>query len=320
MIVWNQLRPWDKDTALALGFFDGVHHAHRIVIEQAVTFWKEGLEPGVLSFSIQNARPDSKKGYLEITTPTVKNALFFTTGVAFAGCPAFETIQNMEPEQFFLDVLYKQMRAKVLVCGQDYRFGKNAAGTTDLLRSLGETYGVRVYVMPELVDDDEPVSSSRIRRYIQEGNMEEAHRMLGYPYTFDFPVTHGAKIGRMFGIPTINQVFPERYVMPRFGVYASLSIIGKKEYLSITNIGVKPTVSNVRTPLAETHIIGFSDNLYDQRVPVCLLEFLRPEQRFKNMGLLAEAVQQDIRKVEQKYRRHPVYLPLGFTEGLALRP
>ena len=142
-----------------------------------------------------------------------------------------------------------------------------------------------------------PISSTRIRTCIRSGQMEEAQALLGYPYTIDFIVSEGRKLGRRLGFPTINQPYPAGNVLPRFGVYASLAQIDGKSYMGVTNIGVKPTVGDGNAPAAETFVIGYKGELYGRQVPLSLIHFVRPEQKFTSIEDLKEQIARDTQEV-----------------------
>jgi len=149
-----------------------------------------------------------------------------------------------------------------------------------------------VTVLPPVLQEEQPVSSSRIRVAMMEGEMEQAAKLLGRPFTIDFPVVHGRRLGRMLGTPTINQPFPPDFVLPKFGVYASFAEVDGKRLHAVTNVGIKPTVGS-EVPLAETYLADFSGNLYGRRVPVSLLHFLRPEQKFDSLDALKNQILTD---------------------------
>jgi riboflavin kinase / FMN adenylyltransferase len=299
--ILHKLEPMEREISVALGLFDGVHQGHRSVIAQAVEGAGEELLPVVLSFRTQHAIPASKKGYSTIITDTVKQSILTGLGVRLLIEPDFLDIKDYTAEVFVREILINRLRAKQIVCGYDYRFGKGAAGSVELLQALGAQYGAEVTVMPPLLDGGEPVSSTRIRRCIEQGEIEQANRLLGYDYCFDFPVIDGAKLGRTIGVPTINQMFKPEFLIPKFGVYASYMTIGHRKYWGVTNVGIKPTVHNTSFPLAETHIIGFSGDLYKKRIKVHLVEYLRSEQRFSGIPELKKAIQENIRCVTQRY-------------------
>ncbi len=198
----------------------------------------------------------------------------------------------MSPEDFVIKFIIGQMRAKVVVCGEDFRFGKKAAGNVDLLKELCSQYGVEVRLVSPVVLDGDRISSTRIRGYIKQGNMPLAWRMMGRPYSLCFPVVSGNKIGRTIQFPTINQIYPDHFAVPRFGVYVSVTEVDGVLYPSVTNVGVKPTVGSDR-PLAETFILNFSGNLYGKKVRVNLCHFIRPEKKFESLDELRVQIARD---------------------------
>ena len=139
--------------------------------------------------------------------------------------------------------------------------------------------------MPAVVVGGEPVSSTRIRALIAAGEVKKAAELLGRPFGFDFTVVRGRQLGRQLGAPTVNQPFPQEFILPKFGVYASHVYVDGKQYYGVTNVGVKPTVGS-DCALAETWIPDFSGDLYDQKIQVDLLEFVRPEKKFHDLSEL----------------------------------
>ena len=146
----------------------------------------------------------------------------------------------------------------------------------------------------------EKVSATKIRQLISKGEMEKANAMLGTAFCYDFTVEKDRQLGRTLGFPTINQHFPEDFIVPKFGVYASKTQVDGKWYASVTNIGVKPTVGSENFG-SETHIIGYDGNLYGRKIEVCLLKFLRDEKKFSSLQELTVAVKGDKEKAEKIY-------------------
>ena len=159
-----------------------------------------------------------------------------------------------------------------------------------LLRELCQKHGVGLTVLPPVSEDGEKISSSRIRRAVEGGDIPTANRLLGRPFGFQLEVIHGNHIGTGLGTPTINQALPENFVRPRFGVYAAWCLVEGSPYFGVCNIGVKPTVGSDRV-LAETWMPEFSGDLYGERVRVELVEFLRPERKFDSLEELKAAIQ-----------------------------
>lgn len=261
--------------AVALGTFDGIHTGHLQVIREVVG--REALVPAVFTFS---GNPHG--GSLLVIQEEKENVLR-QAGVERLFVVDFEQVKEMAPAQFFHLVLLEKCKAKLLCCGEDFRFGKNAAGDTGLLQQLCRENGVALQVIPPFEIDGERVSSTRIRQALTQGDIKTANRMLGRPFGFSLEVIHGNHIGRGLGTPTINQALPQGFILPKFGVYASYVLVGGEDYYyGVTNIGVKPTVGSEKV-LSETWMPEFSGDLYGREVRLFLLDFLRPERKFHSL-------------------------------------
>ena len=160
------------------------------------------------------------------------------------------------------------------------------------MRTYLEKRDVWVRILEHLDFEEEPISSTRIRKAVSDGKIELANKMLGYNFTFESPVIKGDKRGRTIGFPTINQHLPEGLIVPKFGVYESRTFADGNEYLSFTNIGIRPTWQ-VDKPLAETHIFDFNGDLYDKNVRVELISYLREEKKFSSVEELKKQLEYD---------------------------
>lgn len=158
----------------------------------------------------------------------------------------FASIRTMSPEQFVDEVLVGVCHAKKVCCGFNFTFGYKGAGKAETLKALCEERGIICEIVPAVEVDGEPVSSTRIRALVAQGDVAAAERLLGRPFGFDFEIVRGRQLGRTMGTPTINQVFTEGFVLPRFGVYASLVRLNDGDYYGVTNVGVKRR--SVQTP------------------------------------------------------------------------
>ena len=229
MTVKTQIESLTKPTSIALGVFDGVHIGHQAVIGEAVNGEADGLMPVVFTFDTGGEKPEHKKGQETILTTSLKRKKMEELGVSVIYEIPFDTVKDYSPEYFAEHILFSQLHAAKIVCGFDFRFGKNAAGNTELLKQLCCKMGVEVVVVPPMMDQGQPVSSTRIRRYLKEGDIVSANRLLGYEYSYDMMVVDGLKNGRKIGIPTINQEFDPGFLIPKFGVYASKVWVDGKE-------------------------------------------------------------------------------------------
>lgn len=301
MIVFESLKSAfpKENTAIAVGYFDGVHRAHRSVIEKAVSFKEKGLSPMVFSFTTIKNTPEKKKGALLLQSFSQKTKSIEALGAEYFLCPPFSSFMGLSPKEYAVDLLLKQLNAKAVVCGYDYRFGKGAAGNADTLKEILEPLGVEVVTVPAVLDSGEPLSSTRIRGLLTDGKIEEANRLLGYDFAIDYEVVHGRHLGNTLGFPTINQIFPEYKIAPKFGVYKTSLCIEGKNYLGVTNVGRKPTVGATGFISAETYIDDFSGDLYGKNVELAFQNFLRPEEKFPSIEELRKAIAKDVVKARE---------------------
>ncbi len=279
--------------AVALGFFDGLHIGHAAVVSRTLSYQQEGLCPCVFTFTMDGGHPAAKSTANALTTERQKEQLLESWGVRLVLCPDFSEFHAMEPESFVDEILVRRLNANAACCGEDFRFGKKAAGDVGQLAALCQARGIRLDVVPPVTFEGERVSSTRIRHLLGEGRVADANRMLGRAFGYDFTVVRGKQLGRKLDSPTINQRLPDGFVPLRHGVYASVSFAGGAWHPSVTNIGLRPTVEDTTAVNSETYICGFSGDLYGASVEVRLLAFLRPEQRFPSVEALRARIHAD---------------------------
>ena len=251
--------------SVALGDFDGMHLAHKTVATGA---------KDVTIYCVNNRFSLLQKSIFEQRYP---NAVFAD----------FDTIKNMTADEFVDEILIGKLGAEMLLCGYNFRFGKGAKWTAFDLRKMLEKRDVWVRILEHLDYDDEPISSSRIRSCIANGEVEKASKMLGYNFTFESPVEHGDERGRTIGFPTVNQHLPSSLVQPKFGVYQSCVTVDGVRYNAFTNIGIRPSWQ-VDEPICESHIFDFNGDLYGKTVRVELIKYLREEKHFSSVQELKE--------------------------------
>lgn len=286
--------PVPGSTCVALGLFDGLHRGHMAVLAAARELAAErGLVPAVFTFFMISAAPQSKASLSRLMSGAMFERALAGAGIERVFRPDFREFCDFSPQEFVRGVLGGALGAGAAVCGEDFRFGRGAAGDAALLRALAEAAGIPVRIVPAVTAEGGPVSSSRIRALVREGRVEEAGRLLGRPFAIDFSVMHGRELGRALGWPTINQPFPEDFTVPRHGVYASIATVDGRRYGAVSNVGVRPTVGGGDRVLAETHIRGFAGNLYGRPVPVEFLRFLRPEIKFDSLDELRGRIRRD---------------------------
>lgn len=287
---------------LALGSFDGVHLAHRRLIELAADMAARiGAVPAVFTFR-------EGKGDGCLTDLDGKLRLLSGLGPRYAVCADFSALRNLSPEQFFREILIGRLNAAGLACGFNFRFGKGAAGDTGTLAGLCRESGVELEILPPVMLDGAPVSSTRIRDALREGNPGLAAAMLGRPFALEGEIVHGRQVGRQNGCPTLNLPLKAGIVVPKFGVYFTRCIFAGRVCRSVSNIGVRPTFDELcgaGSPLCEVHLLdgfsGFAGLTAGLPIRVELDAFLRPERKFDSTAALYRQIAEDVAGAKEYY-------------------
>ncbi len=279
----------ENGCAVALGYFDGLHVGHRAVIGAAIKWaGTHGAAPAVFTFSLP--RDNTLKGSRLLATEE-KHKAAEAMGVQYYVAPHFAEFKDESPEDFIRDLIGK-MHARALCCGDNFTFGAKAAGDVALMKTLCAQRGVEVIVVPTATYEGKPVSSTRIRSALSGGDIPAVNAVLGQPYAVRFPVQHGAGLGRTLGFPTINQVFPAGYQLPRFGVYITRTYIGGKWYPSATGLGTRPTVNDDAAKVTcETFIADFEGDLYGETPYVEFYAYLAPSRKFAALEQLKACIE-----------------------------
>lgn len=281
--------------AVALGLFDGVHLGHRAVLEKACAQSRKGFVPAVFTFKPESAVYKTGGSPDYIYGAEIKKRLLNECGIKRVMSPDFDEIKDMDGRKFAGSILKGCLNAGYVCCGRDFRFGSRASCGVDELMTYGKLFGFRVEVAEDVLSGGIVVSSSEIRRLLREGSIERANELLGRSYSITGIVTEGNHIGRTIEFPTVNQEFGCGQLVPAYGAYASAAEIDGEIYRAVTNIGVKPTISGERAPLAETHILGWSGDLYGKTLEVQLKRFIREEQRFASLDELKSRIAEDVK-------------------------
>lgn len=290
-----------QGTAVALGYFDGIHLGHQAVLDKALLYAKqEKLVPIIMLFDVHPRKIIKGKTPPMLKSVGKKRELLIEKGFTVVDINFRETM-NYSPNEFIEKILIEGLNAKVVSCGFDYHYGKGGEGNAESLHEELERRGIKVIEEPPILLYGEKVSSTAIRSYIASGEIDKANAMLGRYFSYDFTVRKGDGLGRVLGFPTINQIFPEDHIVPKYGVYASKVYVDNEWYPAVTNVGIRPTVSaeNMRS---ETCILDFSGNLYGKNVEVFLIKYLREEIKFSNLDALSEQIAKDIEKARIIYK------------------
>lgn len=256
--------------AVALGDFDGMHRAHQTVVTGA---------SNVIVYCVNNRFSLLQKSIFQQRYP---NAVFAD----------FDEIKHMQGEDFIEKILIEKFNAGVVLCGFNFRFGKMALWSAADLREYLEKKDIWVRILEHLDFEGEPISSTRIRKALQDGDVENANNMLGYNFTFESEVIKGDKRGRTIGFPTINQHLPDGLIVPKYGVYESRTFVDGREYKSFTNIGIRPSW-RLEKPLCETHIFDFDGDLYSRNIRIELVKYKREEKLFSSVEELRTQLNYD---------------------------
>jgi riboflavin kinase/FMN adenylyltransferase len=284
-----------RDTAVAMGKFDGVHIGHRRLLDEILEQRQKGLKSCVFTFDPAPAVLFGLSDGRELTTREEKRSIFERMGVdVLIEFPLNAETAAMEPALFVREVLAERLQADFIAAGEDVSFGKRGAGDRKLLQELAEPLGFEVKVVEKVCVDGVVVSSTYIREQIEQGNMELAEKLLGAPYTLSGTVVRGNRIGRTLGFPTVNIVPAASKLLPPSGVYFSRVLCEGKVYRAISNVGCKPTVSDENVMGVESYLYDFDRDVYDKEIEVELLSFRRPERRFAGVEELKAQLQEDI--------------------------
>lgn len=288
------------NNAVVLGNFDGLHLGHAELIRRATEL--ENTKTYVYTFS-ENPKKfisSDPSAFKYLTTNEQKIEILAQMGVSYVCFEDFESVRDMEPEQFVKDVLIGLLHCDVAVCGYNFTFGKKGIGTSALLKEELAKYGAQCIVVSRVTYNGMSVNSTRIRGLIEKGEVSEAAELLGRPFTISRPVISGKKLGRELGVPTLNQSFAEDSIVPAYGVYVCNVKLDGKFYPGVCDVGTKPTVNGSEV-LAETHIIGFDGDLYGKTIDVSFLKMLRPEKKFSDTDELKTVIYGDLAEAKKYF-------------------
>ncbi|MBQ8005582.1 MAG: bifunctional riboflavin kinase/FAD synthetase [Clostridia bacterium] len=289
---------------LAIGNFDGVHLGHRKLIETAVcasaelSYGDERVESGVFCFSEPPADHLESDPPSHICSLESKLRMFKDLGARYAVVADFLQLKDLS-EADFCRLLLEECACRGIVCGYNFRFGRDGVGNAETLK---KTFCDNAFVIDAVASKDGvSISSSRIRALLIEGRIEEANELLGHPFAVCGEVVHGKALGRRLELPTLNQRFSEKALIPKKGIYASLVLFEGKRFAAVTNIGTRPTVEEQGNINCETHLLDFSGDLYGETISVELLFRLRDEKHFSSETELKSAIERDICMARQYF-------------------
>ena len=289
-----------QNSAIAIGNFDGFHLGHQRVIKKGKQIAKRNnLKLGLMVFqplpvmffnkTLKNYRIDSLSQKINSSKKH---------GIDFLIVKKFDKkFSNIRSEDIIEKIIYKKLKTKLIFISKNFRFGKNRTGDIRLLENKEKFFQYKTSTITPLNKKGYTISSTLIRKNIAKGKIDYANKLLGRFWTIEGVVKRGEKRGRKIGFPTCNLDLTN-YIVPKLGVYSAKVIVGKKiKKKSIVNIGYRPTFGKKKLVL-EAHIFGLKKNLYDKRIKVMLIKFIRKEKRFKNIIQLKEQIKKDIRNAK----------------------
>lgn len=284
-----------RETAVAIGKFDGIHVGHRRLLDEILEQKQKGLAACVFTFDPTPAVLFGLSDGKELTTREEKRRLFERMGVdILIEFPLTTETAGIAPEDFVTEILVGRMNTAFVAAGKDLSFGKRGAGNAELLAEMGQKLGFFVKIIDKILVKNIEASSTYIRGLVEKGELQTVETFLGMPYTIMGKVAHGNRIGRQMGFPTVNLLPEADKLLPPNGVYYSRVCWRGKNYRAISNVGYKPTVTEEKLLGVESYIYDFANEIYGEEIEVSLLEFKRPEQQFASLEELQEQLQKDI--------------------------
>lgn len=291
----------------AIGNFDGLHRGQRAIVDRVVARAAElGVPPVVVTFEphpLSVLRPDQAP--VPLTIKTQKEKLLEEAGVAVVLVLRFNAeLARVPARQFVREFLHGRLDLREIYVGESFVFGHGREGDIDLLREMGGELGFRAFGVDEVAWSGERISSTRIRRAVAEGKVEDATAMLGRPYSIAGVIARGDRMGQRLGWPTIN-VMPDHKLLPLDGVYAGRVFFPSypATFDCVTNVGTRPTVYENYQRVVESHILGFKADVYGQRVEVSFHKRLREERIFPTVMDLSAQIARDVESTREYFAR-----------------
>ena len=280
---YNNKNLIQDEVCICLGYFDGLHLGHLRLINEAL---KSKYKSCVLTFDFSNNINLKNKNVL--TTLEDKKRILSSLNVDYLLVLKFDDkIMNLSPDEF-VHFLLNNFNIKEVVVGEDFSYGKNTKGNNETLSK----YNFKVNVIDELKFNNLKIGTSYIIKLLKDGNMILANKLLGYPYQISGVVNNGFHFGKNHDYPTANINFND-YVVPKYGVYACKVLLDNKEYKSICNVGVHPTINELNKPILEVNLFNFNGNLYNKKISIQLIDFIREEKKFTSTSELYKQINLD---------------------------
>ena len=294
-----------RQSVVTIGTFDGVHVGHKAILKRVVeTAKKENLDSVVLTFF-----PHPRMVLQQITDIKLINTIDERTQLLEKSGldhlvihPFTHAFSRLTALEYVRDILVNSLRAKKIIIGYDHRFGRNRNANIEDLKEFGRTYNFEVEEISAKEIDDVAISSTKIRKALNEGDIETTNSYLGYNFMISGEVVQGKAIGRTINYPTANLKLKENYkLIPKNGVYVVQSKIDSEKFFGITSIGTNPTVGGTEKTI-ETHFLDFNNDLYGKEITIEFLKFIRDEDTFNSVELLRQEIVKDENFAKQYIR------------------
>ncbi len=291
-----------QGVAIGLGFFDGVHLAHREIIKKTVDCAREnGGKSVILTFYKNPLEVLSGKKYNYLTTREEKAKLIEALGVDYLFFLDFEKIMHIEAEDFIENILVKHFAPKCIVTGFNNHFGLRGRGCPKMFREFEEKFNYKYFEMAEIKKGNETISSTLIKKYLEQGEIACANELLGRNFKIVGTVIQGNKIGREISYPTANISWQENIVKLPYGVYSGYVNFDERKYLSIINWGMRPTVDDKE--VLEAHILDFDKDIYGKNIEVEFLGYVRGQKKFNSLEELRAQIAFDESYIAKQHSR-----------------
>lgn len=282
-------------SAVAIGKFDGVHRGHEELLSCILEKKKAKMKSVVFTFHPSASVFFGQTSGGELTTREEKRTCFEKMGIdILIEFPLNAKTAATLPEEFVRDILVKRMNTGFIAAGNDLSFGKDGKGDGRLLGEMSKELGYQIRIIDKVYYEGREISSTYVREMVEKGNMDGAKALLGRYYSFEGIVEQGNRLGRRIGMPTMNLYPRPEKLLPPWGVYYSRLLYEGGSYPGITNIGRKPTVNQTDMVSVETYLYDFDKDMYGKDIVTELLQFKRPEQKFRDVAELKAQMERDV--------------------------
>lgn len=294
----------ERTTIYALGFFDGVHRGHQVLMRECRKMAdKLGCKAGAITFFTHPDVVIWRQNVSLINTTHDRAMLLKDVGkMDTVVMLPFNKVMMKVSYQDFFRMMVDKYNAAGFVCGADYHFGYIGQGNGQILQQLCAEEGIPCKVMTKLKSDGDDISSTRIRQLLKAGQTEKANELLGHPHMLTGQVISGNQLGRALGTPTANLILPEGLDCLRYGVYACKAYVEGVEHLAVTNVGTRPTVGGEGVTV-EAWLLDFNADLYGEMIRLEFYKFLRPEQKFACIEDLKAEIQKNARQTRDFFEK-----------------